>query len=97
MHKVAVKKNPNPNLHDGRLCAAVAWREARRYIQKPDLVVLVLLWFGDDDRHHRFVFRLGEPLVRRRPPPPPTRVASPIGRDCNTLKIRAIFYVQHRK
>ena len=96
MHRVAVKKTPNPNQHDGRLRVAVAWHEARRYIQNPDLVVLVLLRFGDDGRHHRFVFRLVAPLVRR-PPPPPTRVASPIGRDCNTLKIRAIFYVQHRK
>ena len=60
---------------------AVAWREARRYIQKPDLVVLVFLWFGDDERHHRFVFRLCAPLVRRHHPPPPTRVAGPISRD----------------
>ena len=58
---------------------AVAWRKARRYIQKPDLVVLVLR-FGDDERHHRFVFRLGAPLVRRRHPPP-ARIASSIGRD----------------
>ena len=82
MHQVAVKKTPNPNLHDGRLRVAVTWREARRYIQKPDLVVLVHLRFGDDERHHRFVFRLGAPLVRRRHPPPPSaRVAGPIGRD----------------
>ena len=67
MHQVAIKKTPNPNLHDERLCVAVAWREARRYIQKPDLVVLVLLRFGDDERHHRFVFRLAAPLVHRRP------------------------------
>ena len=60
---------------------AIAWREARRYIQKPDLVVLVLLRFGDDERHHRFVFRLGAPLVHRRHLPPPARVAGPIGRD----------------
>ena len=79
MHQVAVKKTPNPNLHDGRLCVAVTWREARRYIQKPDLIVLVLR-FGDDERHHRFVFRLGAPLVRRRHPPP-ARIAGPIGRD----------------
>ena len=79
MHQVAVKKTPNPNLHDGRLRVAVAWREARRYIQKPDLVVLVLR-FGDDERHHRFVFRLGAPLVRRCNPPP-ARIAGPIGRD----------------
>ena len=82
MHQVAVYKTPNPNLHNGRLCVAVAWREARRYIQKPDLVVLVLLRFGDDERHHRFVFRLGAPLVcHRHHPPPPARVAGPIGRD----------------
>ena len=59
---------------------AVTWREARRYIQKPDLVVLVLR-FGDDERHHRFVFRLGAPLVHRRHLPPPAHVAGPIGRD----------------
>ena len=81
MHQVVVKKTPNPNLHDGRLRVAVTWCEARRYIQKPDLVVLVLLWFGDNKRHHRFVFRLCAPLVRRHHPPPPTRVAGPISRD----------------
>jgi hypothetical protein len=81
MHQVAVKKPPNPNLHDGRLRVAVAWREARRYIQKPDLVVLVLLRFGDDERHHWFIFHLGAPLFRRHHPPPPARVAGPIGHD----------------
>ena len=60
---------------------AVASHEARRYIQKPDLVVLVHLRFGDDERHHRFVFRLCAPLVCRHHPPPPTRVAGPISRD----------------
>ena len=81
MHQVAVKKTPNPNLHDGRLRVAVAWYEARRYIQNPDLVVLVLLRFGDDERHHRFVFRLGASQVRHRHPPPPAHVAGPIDRD----------------
>ena len=82
MHQVAVKKTPNPNLHDGRLRVVVAWREARRYMQKADLVVLVLLGFGDDERHHRFVFRLGAPLVcHRHHPPPPARVAGPIVRN----------------
>ena len=81
MYQVAVQKTPNPNLHDGRLRVAVAWREARRYIQKPDLVVLVLLRFGDYERHHRFVFRLAAPLVHRRHPPPPVRVAGPIVRN----------------
>ena len=46
MYQVAVQKTPNPNLHDGRLRVAVAWREARRYIQKPDLVILVLSGLG---------------------------------------------------
>ena len=59
---------------------AVTWREAMRHIQKSNLIVLVLR-FGDDERHHRFVFRLGAPLVRRRHPPPSARVAGPIGRD----------------
>ena len=78
MHQVAVKKTPNPNLHDRRLRVAVAWHEARRYIQKPDLVVLR---FGDDERHHRVVFRLGAPLVCHRHPRPLARVAGPIDRD----------------
>ena len=46
MYQVAVQKTPNPNLHDGRLRVAVAWREAKRYIQKPDLVIHVFSSLG---------------------------------------------------
>ena len=46
MYQVAVQKSPNPNLHDGRLRVAVAWREAKRYIQKPDLVIHVFSGLG---------------------------------------------------
>ena len=69
---------------------AVVWHEDRKYIQKDDLVVLVLLQFGDDERHHQFVFHLGAPLVHRcHPPPPSAPIAGPIGREESSFSQRA--------
>ena len=69
---------------------AVAWHEDRKYIQKADLIVLVLLQFGDDERHHWFVFHLGAPLVHRcNPPPSSAPIAGPIGREESSFSQRS--------
>ena len=64
----------DPNLDNGRLRMAVVWREARRHVGEDDLLQLR---FGEEERHHRFLFHHTiAPLVRRRPPPR-ARIATP--------------------